>query len=228
MANVPITTNSVRCWQKESQIENQPSAPLTPQITQKPMKIPGPAANPGASEGDDTRRFNAPKGTLGNPLIRAGLVLGMGFGGLADGIILHQILGWHHLVCYSLDCRPISVEQLQIENTQDGFFHLGLWLVLLVGTAMLFHAARHSGPAWSGRVLLGSMLSGCGLFNFVEGLVNHQILGIHHVLPGDPHQTLFDMLYLGNGLMFFIIGMRLIQSPRNSANWPTPSRHSIR
>jgi uncharacterized membrane protein len=33
------------------------------------------------------------KYTLKNPLVRAGLVLGMGFGGFADGIILHQILG---------------------------------------------------------------------------------------------------------------------------------------
>jgi uncharacterized membrane protein len=156
--------------------------------------------------------------TLKNPLVRAGLVLGMGFGGFADGIILHQILGWHHLICYTVDCYPTSIAQLQLENTQDGFFHLGLWLVTLVGTAMLFRAARHAGPAWKGRVLLGSMLAGCGLFNFVEGLVNHQILGIHHVLPGNPHQFLFDMLYLANGVLFFVIGVWLIRSPRNAAN----------
>jgi uncharacterized membrane protein len=60
-------------------------------------------------------------------LVRAGLVLGAGFGGFADGIILHQILGWHHLICYTVDCHPTSIEQLQSENTQDGFFHLGLW-----------------------------------------------------------------------------------------------------
>ena len=151
-------------------------------------------------------------------MIRPGLVLGMGFGGLADGIILHQILGWHHLVCYDVDCRPASIEQLQLEITQDGYFHLGLWLVLLLGTAMLFGAARRAGPEWNGRVLLGSMLAGCGLFNFVEGLVNHQILGIHHVLPGNPLQFLFDMLYLGNGLLFVIIGVWLIRSQASSAD----------
>jgi len=151
--------------------------------------------------------------TLNNPLTRAGLVLGMGFGGLADGIILHQILGWHHLICVTVDCQPTSVAQLLRENTQDGFFHLGLWLVLLVGTAMLFLAARQSGPAWPGRVLAGSMLAGCGLFNFVEGLVNHQILGIHHVLPGNPHQCFFDLLYLANGILFLVVGVWLTRSP---------------
>jgi uncharacterized membrane protein len=156
--------------------------------------------------------------TLKNPLVRAGVVLGMGFGGFADGIILHQILGWHHLVCYTVDCHPTSIEQLQRENTQDGFFHLALWLVLLVGTAMLFRAARHAGPAWNGRVLLGSMLAGCGLFNFVEGIIDHQILGIHHVLPGNPHQLLFDMLFLANGVLFFMIGAWLIRSPRRATD----------
>jgi uncharacterized membrane protein len=60
------------------------------------------------------------------------------------------------------------------------------------------------------------MLSGSGLFNFVEGLVNHQILGIHHVLPGSPHQFLFDMLYLANGLLFIAVGAWLIRSSANS------------
>jgi uncharacterized membrane protein len=151
--------------------------------------------------------------TNNNPLTRAGFVLGLGFGGLADGVILHQILGWHHLICETVDCQPTSIAQLLRENTQDGFFDLGLWLVLLVGTAMLFRVARQAGPAWKGRVLAGSMLAGCGLFNFVEGLVNHQILGIHHVLPGNPHQWLFDLLYLANGVLFLVAGVWLARSP---------------
>ena len=154
------------------------------------------------------------KNLLQNPLARAGLVLGMGFGGLADGIILHQILGWHHLVCYTMNCQPTSIAQLQHENTQDGYFHLGLWLVLLAGTAMLLCAARSADPAATGRVLVGAMLAGCGAFNFFEGLINHQILGIHHVLPGNPHQFLFDMLYLANGVLFFLVGIALAQSPK--------------
>ncbi len=34
---------------------------------------------------------------------------------------------------------------------------------------------------WSGKLLIGSMLVGFGMFNLVEGLINHQVLGIHHV-----------------------------------------------
>ncbi len=158
---------------------------------------------------------------LRNPLIQAGLVLGAGFGGLADGIVLHSILGWHHMICYSLDCQPASVAQLQQENTQDGYFLLVVWLMVLAGTALLFRAARAAGSAASGRVLLGAMLAGCGAFNFLEGLVNHQILGLHHVVPGSPHQLFFDMLYLANGVLFFFVGGWLIRSaPGLQANPP--------
>jgi uncharacterized membrane protein len=153
---------------------------------------------------------------LKEPLVWAGFVLGLGFGGFADGIVLHQILGWHHLVCVTAHCRPTSIEQLQLQNIQDGFFHLGVWLVSLAGTAMLFRAARSAGPRWTGRVLIGAMLAGWGLFNFVEGIIDHQILGIHHVLPGHPHQFLFDMLFLAAGVALVIIGVWLIQPPRNA------------
>ena len=147
---------------------------------------------------------------LKNSLVRAGIVLGMGFGGFADGIVFHQILGWHHLVCVTAHCRPASIEQLQFQNTQDGYFHLALWLVSLAGLVMLFRAARHGGAGWNGRVLFGAMLGGWGLFQLVEGLIDHQLLGIHHVLPGHPHQFLFDMLWLASGIFFIVIGSLLV------------------
>ena len=148
----------------------------------------------------------------GNSLIKAGIVLGLGFGGFADGIVLHQILGWHHMVCVTEHCRPASIEALQLQNTQDGFFHLTVWLISLAGTAMLFRAARNPVAVWSGRVLSGAMLMGSGLFNFVEGLIDHQILGIHHVLPGHPLQFLWDMLFLASGVVLFIVGWLLTRS----------------
>jgi len=170
-----------------------------------------PAAKPNIGR----QAIRAVRNAFNNPLIRSGLLLGAGFGGLADGIVLHSILGWHHMICYSMDCQPTTVAQLQLENTQDGYFLLVVWLMVLTGTAMLFRAVRAEGPEASGRVLLGSILAGCGAFNFVEGLINHQILGLHHVAPGSPHQFLFDMLYLANGILFFAIGVWLITSRRS-------------
>jgi uncharacterized membrane protein len=144
------------------------------------------------------------------PLSRAGLVLGLGLGGFFDGIVLHQILGWHHLICLTEHCQPQSIEQLKQQNTQDGFFHLAVWFITILGAGMLFRARPHTQPeAWTGRALGGSMLAGWGIFNAVEGLIDHQILGIHHVLPGHPRQFLFDMLFLASGVIFAVAGFAL-------------------
>lgn len=147
------------------------------------------------------------------PLVQAGLVLGLGFGGLADGIVLHQVLGWHHLICLSAHCRPASITQLQMQNQQDGLFHLALWLLMLGGTAMLFIATRAAGRLASGRDLFGAVLAGWGCFNFVEGVVDHHILGIHHVLPGHSYQLCFDLLFLAVGLVLICVGARLVRRP---------------
>jgi uncharacterized membrane protein len=151
-----------------------------------------------------------------DPLIKAGLVLGLGFGGFADGIVLHQILGWHHLVCTTDHCQPVSIEHLQQQNTQDGYFHLAVWVLSLAGTGMLFRAARRS-AAWSGRVLAGAMLGGWGLFNFVEGLIDHHILGIHHVRPGDPNSLLWDLGFLASGPVLGAAGWALAATQRHRA-----------
>lgn len=155
------------------------------------------------------------KRLLAQPLIRAGLLLGLGFGGFADGIVLHQILGWHHLVCVTAHCQAATVEQLKLQNTQDGWFHLALWVISLTGTMLLFRAVRQPAPAGSGRVLAGSMLAGWGLFQLVEGLVDHHLLGIHHVLPGHPYQFWFDLLFLAAGVAFLLTGARLMREPRS-------------
>lgn len=148
--------------------------------------------------------------TAARPLIAAGLLLGMGLGGFADGIILHQILQWHHLVCRAATCHPTSIEDLQGKNVQDGFFHLGVWALTLLGNFALFRAGSRRDVIWSGQILAGSMLAGWGLFNLVEGIIDHHILQIHHVRPG-PHQSAWDMGFLGFGIVLLLLGGALIR-----------------
>jgi uncharacterized membrane protein len=140
------------------------------------------------------------------PLTRAGLVLGLGLGGFFDGIVLHQILGWHHLICTTETCQVETVEALKQQNTQDGFFHLAVWVLTLVGVLMLFRAARAPTVDWRGRRLGGAMLAGWGVFNFVEGLIDHHLLELHHVRPGHPEEFLFDLLFLASGVLLIAIG----------------------
>jgi uncharacterized membrane protein len=61
---------------------------------------------------------------------------------------------------------------------------------------------------WTSRVLWGWILVGWGLFNLVEGLIDHQILGIHHVRSG-PHQLWWDMGFLALGALLVLAGWLL-------------------
>lgn len=149
------------------------------------------------------------------PWVRAGVVLGLGLGAFFDGILFHQILGWHHMICRTETCQPDSVAELQRQNTEDGFFLLGALLLTICGVLLLYRVVGQRAPLRVGQTFSGAVLVGWGGFVFAEGLINHQLLGLHHVLPGD-HQFLFDMLYLGWGLLFIAIGCLMLRSSTGS------------
>ena len=135
-----------------------------------------------------------------------GIVLGVGLGGFLDGIVLHQVLQWHHMLT-STDTDRAGIEYypadtvhgLQMNTLWDGFFHVFTWLAVLIGLAVLYGRVTESrGRVWTSRRLWGWVLVGWGLFNLVEGVVDHHILGIHHVRAGDA-QTAWDLGFLALG-----------------------------
>ena len=152
------------------------------------------------------------------PLTAAGLVLGIGFGAFIDGILLHQILQWHNML--SSIVPPTDLVAMKYNMMWDGFFHALAWSCCAIGVVLLFLAGRHRAE-WSGRLLAGAMLGGWGLFNFVEGLIDHQLLGLHHVRPG-AGQLAWDLGFIvlgGIGLM--VVGV-LIATAKRAAS-PRPS-----
>jgi len=50
-----------------------------------------------------------------------------------------------------------------------------------------------------------------GLFNLVEGLIDHQIFGIHHVKPG-LNQLAWDVGILVFGALLILIGWIMIKT----------------
>jgi uncharacterized membrane protein len=140
------------------------------------------------------------------PLVQAGLLLGIGLGGFVDGILLHQILQWHNML--SSRVPPTTLVAMKYNMIWDGLFHMLAWVVTAIGVALLFRAGRRADTLWSGRVLVGAMLGGWGLFNFVEGLIDHQLLGIHHVHPG-ADQLAWDLGFLASGIVMMLAGAAL-------------------
>jgi uncharacterized membrane protein len=148
------------------------------------------------------------------PLVSAGLVLGIGLGGFFDGILLHQILQWHNML--SSTTPPVDLVSMKYNMVWDGLFHAVTWTMCAIGIGLLFRAGRRADVPWSGRLLFGSMVGGWGLFNFVEGLIDHQLLGIHHVHPGEA-QLAWDMgfVFLG-GAGMMVLGYLIARRGRTA------------
>ncbi|WP_214414836.1 DUF2243 domain-containing protein [Sphaerisporangium fuscum] len=152
----------------------------------------------------------------GRSLALPGIVLGVGMGGFVDGILLHQVLQWHHMLS-STDTdnigvryySPHTVGGLEMNTLWDGLFHVFTWLAVLAGLALLYSRVTHSrGRLWRSRALWGWGLVGWGLFNLVEGIIDHHILGIHHVRSG-PYQTWWDIGFLVFGALLVAGGWLL-------------------
>ncbi|WP_225632845.1 DUF2243 domain-containing protein [Streptomyces solaniscabiei] len=150
-----------------------------------------------------------------------GILLGVGLGGFVDGILLHQLLQWHHMLTSTDHDRigvkyydPHTVSGLEMNTVWDGVFHTVCWISVLLGLALLYSRVTHNRRAvWASRVLWGWILAGWGLFNLVEGLLDHQILGIHHV-HGGPHQAWWDAGFLVLGALLLLAGHLLRRGGR--------------
>lgn len=146
-----------------------------------------------------------------------GTILGIGLGGFVDGILLHQILQWHHMLSSAgtanipVRAYPVdTVDGLRMNTLWDGFFHAFTWLAVLTGIWLLYgRVMRSRGRVWRSPMLWGWILVGWGVFNLVEGLIDHQLLGVHHVRTG-PGQGWWDAGFLILG-MLLIFGGRLLQ-----------------
>lgn len=145
------------------------------------------------------------------PLVGAGILLGTGMGGFADGILLHQILQWHNML--SSVRPPDDLVTMKYNMVWDGLFHAFTWVTTAIGLTKLWRAGQRSDVPWSTRTLIGSLVMGWGGFNAVEGLVDHQILGIHHVHPGGD-QLAWDLGFLASGLIMLAVGRAVVRTDR--------------
>ena len=65
-------------------------------------------------------------------------------------------------------------------------------------------------PTW--RFHVGLMLAGWGLFNLVEGIVDHQVLGVHHVRDDLGAPLSWDLGFLAFGALLVVGGWLLHRS----------------
>ena len=123
--------------------------------------------------------------------------------GAMDGIIFHQLLQWHSVVMETNRSGQII---------SDGIFHFSVTIALVTGGFILWLAGNPSDQNQGIKQVFSLFLIGTGLFNLIEGVINHHILQIHRVKPGDPNALSYDIAFLLIGVILFLIGVFMKKS----------------
>ena len=150
--------------------------------------------------------------------LSAGIFFGLGLGGFFDGIVLHQILQWHHMLT-SAGLPADSLRNLELNVLFDGLFHASTYVFVAIGLAILWRRARREHVRWSAKLLGGAMLLGFGIFNVVEGLIDHHLLGLHHVNETVPREQwiYWDVGFLAWGALLIVAGWALVRRGRRES-----------
>jgi len=135
-------------------------------------------------------------------------VLGLALGGFFDGILLHQILQWHHL----LSLVPGSGD-LRMQVIWDGWFHALMYLVAALGLWGLWRA-HGRGQAGSGRQLLGGVLLGFSAWQAADIVIFHWLMGMHRVRLDTPSPLAWDLgWFAAFGLVPLLAAMAVMRRP---------------
>lgn len=141
-----------------------------------------------------------------NPWITHAALLGFALGGFFDGILLHQILQWHHL----LSLVP-GMEDLRLQILWDGWFHALMYGLAVVALWGLWRA-RHC-PAGL-NATGGALLAGFGAWHMLDGILSHWLLGIHRIKLDSSVPLAWDLgFFLCLGLLPALLGWRLGRRP---------------
>lgn len=175
--------------------------PLTPLA-----RGPAPGAGGGAGATDDDGAEDDPL----RRLLRPGLWLGIGFGGFFDGILLHQVLQWHHLLS---KVGGAWASELHNQVLADGLFHALMYVVAAVGLFLAVRQraslARPHGP----RRFCAAFLIGFGLWHVADAFLSHWLFGLHRVRMDTAHPLAWDLGWLiVFGLLPIAAGWMLRQS----------------
>jgi uncharacterized membrane protein len=135
-------------------------------------------------------------------VLRATVLLGVAFGGFFDGILLHQVLQWHHLLSAVQGGR---FADLRVQLLADGLFHVAMYALAALALAGLW---RHRAAMVQRLPLLPAFLVGFGAWHVADALLSHWWLGLHRVRMDSPRPLAWDLAWLALfGLLPLAVGL---------------------
>jgi uncharacterized membrane protein len=145
---------------------------------------------------------------------RAGFWLGFALGGFFDGILLHQVLQWHHLLS---GVEGAMFQDVRVQVLADGLFHLLMYVIAVWGLLVLWRQRRELTGPGAGRILLAAAAFGFGIWHVIDAVLSHWVLGLHRIRMDAPNPLLWDLAWF---LVFGIGALALawVVARRGAAN----------
>lgn len=155
----------------------------------------------------------------GRRLAAAAFILGVALSGFFDGVLLHQVLQWHHLLSLVPDQ---DVQDPRVQVLADGLFHVLMYLLALVGLALLWRSRRAAAAPGQGRRIAAAAVAGFGMWNVVDAVLFHWVLGIHRIRVDAPSPLEWDLGWL---LAFGLLPLALaaVLRRRGGGQGPVPN-----
>lgn len=146
---------------------------------------------------------------------------GFALGGFFDGILLHQILQWHHLLSNVEAARDIRLQILA-----DGLFHAAMYVIGAVALLRLWRTRAATQVAGAGRRLWGAALVGFGAWHLVDGVLSHWVLGIHRIRMDSAHPLAWDLVwFVGFGVLPAVLGAWMLRRLDGDPDGDSSSRN---
>jgi uncharacterized membrane protein len=138
-------------------------------------------------------------------------ILGFAFSTFFDGILLHQVLQWHHLLSLA---RGELFRDMRVQMLADGLFHVMSYFLAIGGLVLLW---RHRRSEPSDRTILACAVLGFAAWQFVDVILVHWAIGLHRVRVDVPSPLRWDIGWLtAFGLLPLIVGLWLLRkAPRS-------------
>jgi uncharacterized membrane protein len=139
----------------------------------------------------------------------AAIILGLAFSGFFDGILLHQVLQWHHF----LSLVPgETYRDLRVQVYADGLFHVVVYCIAAIGLIMLVRARRELDRPGAGRRFVGGAVLGFGVWNIADVGFFHWVLKIHRIRVNVSNPLAYDLAwFFGLGVLVAALGWWILQ-----------------